>query len=218
MDCMDCHNRPSHSYKPPSNFVDDGITAGEIPSDLPEIKSLSMEIMDESYQTKTEAHEAIHNKVMEFYEENYEELYKNDLEKIEMAIAGLTKRFSINIFPAMQVSWKVYPNNIGHQTFNGCFRCHNNEMESESTTGTEVSLVGSFQLPFNLTYSTNADFLFPFSKDDDYSMEWENVINLKLFKYISLDYKLKLENKIQEEDEYIVEKHSLFLRVTYFLR
>lgn len=132
MDCMDCHNRPSHSFKPPSNFVDDGITAGEIPSDLPEIKSLSMEIMDESYQTKTEAHEAIHNKVMEFYEENYEELYKNDLEKIEMAIAGLTKRFSINIFPAMQVSWKVYPNNIGHQTFNGCFRCHNNEMESES--------------------------------------------------------------------------------------
>ncbi len=94
-----------------------------------------------------------------------------------------------------------------------------NEMESESTTGTEVSVVGSFQLPFNLTYSTNADFLFPFSKDDDYSMEWENVINLKLFKYISLDYKLKLENKIPETgDEYIVEKHSLFLRVTYFLR
>ena len=99
---------------------------------------------------------------------------------------------------------------IEHRTYN--------EMESESTTGTEVSLVGSFQLPFNLTYSTNADFLFPFSKDDDYSMEWENVINLKLFKYISLDYKLKLENKIQEDDEYIVEKHSLFLRVTYFLR
>ena len=100
---------------------------------------------------------------------------------------------------------------IEHRTYN--------EMESESKTGTEVSLVGSFQLPFNLTYSTNADFLFPFSKDDDYSMEWENVINLKLFKYISLDYKLKLENKIPETgDEYIVEKHSLFLRVTYFLR
>jgi ABC-type uncharacterized transport system auxiliary subunit len=101
--------------------------------------------------------------------------------------------------------------NIEHRTYT--------ERESESTTGTEVSLVGSFQLPFNLTYSTNADFLFPFSKDDDYSMEWENVINLKLFKYISLDYKLKLENKIPETgDEYIVEKHSLFLRVTYFLR
>ena len=100
---------------------------------------------------------------------------------------------------------------IEHRTYN--------EIESESKTGTEVSVVGSFQLPFNLTYSTNADFLFPFSKDDDYTMEWENVINLKLFKYISLDYKLKLENKIPETgDEYIVEKHSLFLRVTYFLK
>jgi len=101
--------------------------------------------------------------------------------------------------------------NIEHRTYT--------ERESESTTGTEVSVVGSFQLPFNLTYSTNADFLFPFSKDDDYTMEWENVINLKLFKYISLDYKLMLENKIPETgDEYIVDKHSLFLRVTYFLR
>jgi len=100
---------------------------------------------------------------------------------------------------------------IEHRTYN--------EMKSESKTGTEVSLVGNFQLPFNLTYSMNADFLFPFNKDDDYTMEWENVINLKLFKYISLDYKLKLENKIPETgDEYIVEKHSLFLRVTYFLR
>ena len=100
---------------------------------------------------------------------------------------------------------------IEHRTYN--------EIESVSTTGTEVSLVGNFQLPFNLTYSMNADFLFPFNKDDDYTMEWENVINLKLFKYISLDYKLKLENKIPETgDEYIVEKHSLFLRVTYFLR
>ena len=93
------------------------------------------------------------------------------------------------------------------------------EQKSESTTGTEVSVVGNFQLPFNMTYSTNADFLFPFSKIDNYTMEWENVINLKLFKYISLDYKLKLENKIPETgNEYIVEKHSLFLRVTYFLR
>ena len=94
-----------------------------------------------------------------------------------------------------------------------------NELESVSKTGTEVSLIGSFQLPFNLTYSINADFLFPFEKDEDYTMEWENSINLKLFKYISLDYKLKLENKIPEiGDEYIVKKHTLFLRITYFLR
>jgi len=132
MDCMDCHNRPSHSYNPPSNFVDDGISAGDIPRDLPEIKSLSMEIFEAKYETSVSAHQSIRTAVLEFYKENYEEIFKNDMEIIEMAISGLIKRYSENIFPGMQVSWQVYPNNIGHQTFNGCFRCHNNEMESES--------------------------------------------------------------------------------------
>ena len=119
--------------------------------------------------------------------------------------------FPINAINYCLKSQNITINDIEHRIYT--------EQKSESTTGTEVSVVGNFQLPFNLTYSTNADFLFPFSKDDDYTMEWENVINLKLFKYISLDYKLKLENKIPETgDEYIVEKHSLFLRVTYFLR
>ncbi len=126
--------------------------------------------------------------------------------------AGFGIRQDVNNDVYQLASENTWTDSLGieHKTYN--------EIESESTTGTEVSVVGNFQLPFNLTYSTNADFLFPFSKDDDYTMEWENVINLKLFKYISLDYKLKLENKIQEGDEYIVKKHSLFLRVTYFLK
>ncbi|MBN2461323.1 MAG: membrane integrity-associated transporter subunit PqiC [Candidatus Cloacimonetes bacterium] len=93
------------------------------------------------------------------------------------------------------------------------------EEESTDTRGTEVSLVGNFQLPFGITYTTNADFLFPFKKEDITTLEWENIVNLRLFKYISLDYKLKLENKKPEVgDEYIVKKHSLFLRITYILR
>ena len=91
------------------------------------------------------------------------------------------------------------------------------EEESVYKEGTEISLVGNFQLPFNLSYNTNADFLFPFAKEEKYSMEWENVFNLKLFKYISLDYKIKLKNK-QIEDDYIISEHTLFLRITYILR
>ena len=29
-----------------------------------------------------------------------------------------------NVFPAMKVAWGTYPNNIGHEDFLGCFRCH----------------------------------------------------------------------------------------------
>jgi len=91
------------------------------------------------------------------------------------------------------------------------------EEESVYKEGTEISVVGNFQLPLNLNYSTNADFLFPFEKGEKNSMEWENVFNMKLFKYISLDYKIKLRNK-QVEDDYIISEHTLFLRVTYILR
>jgi ABC-type uncharacterized transport system auxiliary subunit len=90
------------------------------------------------------------------------------------------------------------------------------ELASTNTTGTELSLVGNFQLPFNLTYSSDADFYFPFDEDADYTFEWENSFNLNLFKHISLDYKFNLEKRAGID--FLVKEHSLFLRVTYFLR
>ena len=93
------------------------------------------------------------------------------------------------------------------------------EQESVNKEGLELSLIGSFLLPFNLTYTTNADVLFPIEKEENISMEWENIFNLKLFKYISLDYKLKFENQEKDGgDDYIMMEQSLFLRLTYILR
>jgi len=91
--------------------------------------------------------------------------------------------------------------------------------ESLQKRGAEVSVIGNFQLPLNLTYYTNADFLFPFRSDEMATIEWENVLNLKLFKYISVDYRLRLRNKQDESGkEYIVNRHALFLRINYFAR
>ncbi|MEA2097140.1 MAG: DUF481 domain-containing protein [Candidatus Cloacimonadota bacterium] len=93
------------------------------------------------------------------------------------------------------------------------------ELASTNTTGTELSLVGNFQLPFNLTYSMDADFYFPFEENDEYTFEWENSFNLNLFKHISLDYKFNLKKRGKDSGiDYLVQEHSLFLRVTYFLR
>ena len=38
MDCVDCHNRPTHIYQPPDKAVDDQLAAGHIDSSLPFIK------------------------------------------------------------------------------------------------------------------------------------------------------------------------------------
>ena len=93
------------------------------------------------------------------------------------------------------------------------------ELENSTTEGTELSAVANFKLPIDLSYSTNAELLIPFDKDETISAEWENSFDLRLFKYLSLNYKLKLRNRISEQnDDYWLTQHSLFLRITYFLR
>ena len=93
------------------------------------------------------------------------------------------------------------------------------EQPSEYQKGTEISLIGNFRLPLKLTYSINTDILIPFDKNLSTTIEWENVFNLKLIKYLSIDYKLKLKTKNPEEGtDYITREHSLFLRISYILK
>lgn len=128
MDCMDCHNRPSHSYKPPAFFVNNAMAAGTMPKELPELKYISMEICAEEFETREEADQYISDELTTFYEENYPEVDKSLVEK---AVVGLQKEYAKNIFPEMKVRWDQYPNHIGHVEFNGCFRCHNDMHASE---------------------------------------------------------------------------------------
>jgi len=131
MDCMDCHTRPSHSYKPPAIFVNEALTAGNIPADLPEIKAVSMDICSEEMTTRDSAMSYIRETISEFYRSNYPDLFESKIELVEKAIEGLQSVYSQNIFPGMKVRWDAYPNHIGHLEFNGCFRCHNDKHKSE---------------------------------------------------------------------------------------
>ena len=124
MDCMDCHNRPSHDYKSPANFIDYALTAGDVPVELPMIKKVSMDILHRVFSTRDSALMEIASGVRGFYAENYPEISASSPEMIEKAITGISGHFSKNIFPAMKVRWDAYPNHIGHLEFNGCYRCH----------------------------------------------------------------------------------------------
>ncbi len=124
---------------------------------------------------------------------------------------GIRQSFNEDVFVYDPSETFVDDNSIEHRKYF--------ELISTNTTGTELSLVGNFQLPYNLTYSTDADFYFPFDENDEYTFEWENSFNLNLFKHISLDYKFNLEKLSKDSGvDYLVKEHSLFLRVTYFLR
>jgi hypothetical protein len=132
VDCIDCHNRPSHNYNPPEFFINNAITAGEISRDLPEIKLAATEVCTEIYTTTDSAFMGIRNGLEEFYNENYPEVISENNDELQQAIAAIQKYFSRNIFPEMKVRWTEYPINIGHIKTNGCFRCHDDNHVSES--------------------------------------------------------------------------------------
>ncbi len=131
MDCIDCHNRPSHRYRPPTLFLNSAMTAGKVPPGLPDIKSVALELCDQEYSTMDSAKLAIENKIHTYYQKNYPEIARDSSQKIAQAIAGVQEAFSTNIFPEMKVRWSAYPDNIGHLEYKGCFRCHNNTHADE---------------------------------------------------------------------------------------
>lgn len=137
MDCMDCHNRPSHDYKSPPNFIDFALTSGAIPVELPMIKRVAMDLLHLMYDSRDSALVSIDREIRSYYNTNYPVIAASNTDLIEKAIKGITDHFSRNIFPAMQVRWDAYPNHLGHLEFNGCYRCHSGN--HKSSTGRTIS-------------------------------------------------------------------------------
>jgi len=131
MDCLDCHNRPSHQFLPPQEFTDELMAAGTIPSDLPEIKMLAMQVFNHPFSDRDSGAMFIRETVKEYYQDNYPDIAEEQGAMIEQATAGLLEGYSKHFFPFMRANWDAYPIHIGHSEFNGCFRCHNGQHESE---------------------------------------------------------------------------------------
>ena len=131
MDCMDCHNRPSHSYKSPVNYVDEAITAGEIPSDLPFIKKIAMKILKLPFTKTDSALAFIRDSINSYYKVKHPEIYANRKNQIDKAVLGIQEEFQKNTFPEMKVTYASYLNHIGHMESDGCFRCHSGTHKSD---------------------------------------------------------------------------------------
>ena len=131
MDCIDCHNRPSHVYRDPSKFLNIAIAAGEIPTSLPMVKYAAIEACVLEYETTEAAMEGISSHIKRFYDDSYPELAVEKATDIDKAIVGIQNAFSKNIFPEMKVKWEHYPDFIGHQTSPGCYRCHDGKHVSQ---------------------------------------------------------------------------------------
>ena len=60
----------------------------------------------------------------------YPAIYRQQVEQVQRAARSLLDIYDRNVFPAMKITWRTYPNNIGHNDFPGCFRCHDGNHSS----------------------------------------------------------------------------------------
>lgn len=119
MDCMDCHNRPAHTFAPsPERAIDDAITNRHITNELPFTRREAVAALKDGYPTTEAAMAEIESRLRKAYQAQ-----AND-PAVARLIRGVQDVYNQNVFPAMQVTWGTYPNNIGHNFFPGCFRCH----------------------------------------------------------------------------------------------
>lgn len=115
MDCLDCHNRPSHRFRSPNDAVDLALSLGTIDRKLPWVKSNAVALLTQTYDTEPHALENISRTLREKYA---------DTQQTKSLVTALQKIYSENFFPEMKADWRAYPENIGHKDWPGCFRCH----------------------------------------------------------------------------------------------
>jgi hypothetical protein len=123
MDCMDCHNRPAHQFQSPSDAVDLAMAVGRVDPGMILIKSNLVAVLSNTNYTA----EPI---ALETIATTLNKLYPKD-GRVKAAIAEAQQIYKDNFFPDMRADWRSYPDNKGHKTWPGCFRCHDGLHKTE---------------------------------------------------------------------------------------
>jgi hypothetical protein len=131
MDCTDCHNRAAHSFSfTPQRAVDGAIARGRIPRELPFARREAVLAVSDEYPDRAAALDAIRRRLTTFYASRP----GVEARLVERAVTGAQEVWTRNIFPAMNVTWGTYPNQLGHIDSPGCFRCHDDAHKASDGT------------------------------------------------------------------------------------
>jgi nitrate/TMAO reductase-like tetraheme cytochrome c subunit len=172
MDCVDCHNRPTHVYIPPDQSVDQSLLARRLDVSLPFIKQQAVTVLAASYNTTDAAMQGIASGLQSFYETKYPEIARTQQLEIRNAVTEVQLIFKRTTFPEMKLNWQTHSNNLGHFYFSGCFRCHDGQ--HISADGRVVSkecnqchtLVSETEGAASLSANTPANFQHPVDLGD----------------------------------------------------
>ncbi|MBI5558556.1 MAG: NapC/NirT family cytochrome c [Deltaproteobacteria bacterium] len=140
MDCIDCHNRPTHIYNMPEERVDFGLLSKAINPDIPGIREDSLKVITKEYTSQAQAKESIINDLLFLQKERSPERAEKNKDDIIKAGNFLLEAYLGNVWPEMKVEWGTYKDHLGHMWADdgyGCWRCH--DEEHSNNTGETIS-------------------------------------------------------------------------------
>ena len=131
MDCVDCHNRATHIYQEPEAAIDDLIRQDRISRALPFIKREALHAVTRNYPDKAAGLAGVENHLRGFYRHEYPGLGGRMSAELDQAVVEMQAVYARNIHPEMNIEWGSYPNLLGHESHDGCFRCHSGDLVAE---------------------------------------------------------------------------------------
>ncbi len=137
MDCLDCHNRPTHIYELPDQALDQEFAVGLLDTEVPWLRKEALRVLQE-IQPDAHTAQVIADRLVAIYQEEHPEDLEILQAQLESTAARLTDILERNVFPQMNITWGTYPSNLSHFDgqdelgTGGCFRCHDDEHAAES--------------------------------------------------------------------------------------
>jgi hypothetical protein len=124
MDCIDCHNRAAHSFETPEDALNKDMAAGSPSASLPFVHKQGLALIKAGYTSREDASSKITSGLESFYRSQYPAVWSGQRAQIDQAAKTLATIYGENVFPFMKVAWGTHPDNLGHNAYPGCFRCH----------------------------------------------------------------------------------------------
>jgi nitrate/TMAO reductase-like tetraheme cytochrome c subunit len=130
MDCIDCHNRPTHLFETPAKETDAVLQRQAELRALPFYKREVVKAASSAYPTHELGVAGVRDALGKFYATTYPEIAAKQGALVARGSEEAARVYDRTVFPEMNTNSKTHPTNIGHDDSPGCFRCHDGNMKS----------------------------------------------------------------------------------------
>jgi hypothetical protein len=154
MDCVDCHNRVGHPFPSPETLIDQALAEGRLGRDLPFAKREMLRLLSADYASQSAALSAA-DALTARYQDAYPEVAGARPTEIEQAVKLAKELIPRLVFMESGISWNSFPDNDGHRSNLGCFRCHDGSHLNQEGEPIRLSCILCHSIPLTKDASDN---------------------------------------------------------------